>query len=161
VNRSMNRSLLLILVIGAAVTSLAGYAMQRAMTAQPAAKPETSTAGSRPAAVVFPTETSDAGQVTVAVTPLNLGRPEESPQFQVNLNTHSVALDYDLAALAVLRTDAGNEVAAAGWAGGRGGHHVNGTLSFRPIDLQGARWVELLIRGVANVPERAFRWDLQ
>jgi hypothetical protein len=157
----MKRSLLLVFVLGAVVVALAGYAVQRAMTAQPAAKPETSTSGSPPAAEVFPTETSDAGQVTVAVTPLNLGRPEVPLQFQVALNTHSVALDYDLAQLAVLRTDGGNEVTAVRWDGGRGGHHVSGTLSFLPIDLQGARWVEVLIRGVANVPERTFRWDLQ
>jgi len=33
-------------------------------------------------------------------------------------------------------------------------------LYFAPIDLKGVRWIEIVIRGVADVPERVFHWDL-
>ena len=46
------------------------------------------------------------------------------------------------------------------WDGAEGGHHVNGTLYFPAMDLQDAQWVELVIREMAGVPERTFRWDL-
>lgn len=78
----------------------------------------------------------------------------------VAMNTHSVELDYDLARLAVLRTDRGDEVIPLRWDGARGGHHVNGTLYFPAMDLKGVQWVELVIREVAGVPERTFRWEL-
>ena len=81
--------------------------------------------------------------------------------FQIAMNTHSVELDYDLTKLAVLRTDQGDEATALRWDGGRAGHHVNGTLYFLAVDLNGVRWVEVVIRDVAGVPERVFRWDLE
>jgi len=99
--------------------------------------------------------------VVVEITPLNLDQPGKTLDFRVAMNTHSVNLDYDLTQLAVLRTERGDEVAPSRWDGPRGGHHVRGTLSFPAPDLRGVRWVEVLIRDVAGVPERVFRWELK
>lgn len=109
------------------------------------------------------TQTSEGGQVTVEVTWQGLSA---GPVFTVALNTHSVNLDdYDLMKLAVLRTDQGVEIRPIGWDAPAGGHHRSGTLTFpakapdgSPLIGPGTRTVELVIREVAGVPERVFRW---
>jgi hypothetical protein len=72
----------------------------------------------------------DQGQVSVMVTPLNLNNAWDTIDFRVDMNTHSVDLAMDLAALATITTDGGVTVQAARWDGPAGGHHVSGTLSF-------------------------------
>jgi hypothetical protein len=82
------------------------------------------------------------------------------------MDTHSVPLDgYDLRQLAVLRTDQGIELTPNGWDAPVGGHHRKGTLTFpatasdgQPVLTTTTREVELVIRDVAGVPERSFRW---
>lgn len=113
-----------------------------------------------PSAPIFETQTSNAGQVVVDVTPLNLGTAAETWEFEVALNTHSVNLDYDLMAVAVLRDDRGNEYLPISWNGSPpGGHHRRGVLSFAALPEPGA-FVEVVIREVAGVPERVFHWEL-
>ena len=124
------------------------------------ATPPASDAGSHQSAPAFPARVSDAGRVVIEVRPLNLDRPEDTLHFQVAMNTHSVELNYDLTRLAVLRTDRGDEVTPVLWDGARGGHHVNGTLYFPAMDMKDVQWTELVIRDVAGVPERTFRWEL-
>ncbi len=109
------------------------------------------------------TQTSEGGAVTVEVT---WGGRNAGPVFQVAMDTHSVDLDgYDLAKLAVLRTDNGQEVKPSSWDAPKGGHHRSGTLTFpaqasdgSPLIGPNTRTIELVIRGVAGVPERVFRW---
>jgi len=108
------------------------------------------------------------GNLTIEVTPLNLKADGDTLDFKVVLNTHSVDLSFDLAAKAVLQDDQGRQVQATSWDGGRGGHHLDGTLSFPGRDSTGAalvgpntRYLEVLIHGVADVPQRVFRWELQ
>ena len=106
------------------------------------------------------TQRQEGGQVTVAAT---WNGPNAGPVFTVALDTHSVDLDgIDLSSLAVLRTPAG-DVAATEWAAPKGGHHRSGELRFpattpdgRPTLGMGP--VELVVRDVAGVPERSFRW---
>lgn len=91
-----------------------------------------------------------------------------SIRFAVSMDTHSVDLDkYDLSTLATLRNDKGQQIAATTWDGpSGGGHHRAGTLVFpaadngKPMIEQGTKYVELIIRDVANVKERVLRWDL-
>jgi hypothetical protein len=112
------------------------------------------------------TQTSEAGQVTVKVTWQGVAA---GPVFSVAMDTHSVDLDaYDLKQLAVLRTDSGREVRPVEWQSPKGGHHRSGTLAFPPNTPDGAallgtntRTFELVIRDLAGVPERTFRWSLQ
>ncbi len=124
--------------------------------------------GAQPAEPAAQTEqTSDApkisegGAVTVTATWLAPGEPS----FEITLETHSVDLDgYDLAQLAVLRTDQGREVAAEVWDAPKGGHHRAGTLRF-PATVDGmpvlgpeVRTITLIIRDVAGVAERRLEW---
>ena len=104
------------------------------------------------------------GQVTVLVKPLNLTNPAETLDFEVTLDTHSIDLSMDLAALASLTTDDGRQVMATGWDAPEGGHHVSGVLSF-PVLVDGVDLLDettsltLTLRDV-DVPERVFTWNL-
>ena len=110
-------------------------------------------------------QTSEGGQVTIKATWQD---PSAGPVFAVVMDTHSVNLDaYDLLQLAVLRTEQGLEVQPIGWDAPSGSHHREGTLSFPATAADGSpligsdtRTVELVIRDVAGVPERSFRWTL-
>ena len=119
-----------------------------------------------PAAAAVPggaTQTNEGGQVTIKAT---WQGPSAGSVFDVVLDTHAVDLDgYDLTQLAVLRTDGGREVRPIGWDAPKGGHHRQGTLAFPttaadgiPLITPGTRTIELVIRDVAGVPERVFRW---
>jgi hypothetical protein len=108
---------------------------------------------------------SDAqGSVTVAVKPLNLDKPGDTLVFDVSMNTHSVDLSMDLATLATLTTDNGQTVQGIQWNGPKGGHHVEGKLTFpatydgKPL-LEGARELTLTIKNV-DAPTRLFTWQL-
>lgn len=106
----------------------------------------------------------EQGFIEVAVTPLNLNAPDETLNFSVGLNTHSVDLSIDLAPLATLEADNGLGVQAILWDAPRGGHHVSGVLSFPSVYedaslLEGASHLTLKIRDV-DAPERSFTWNL-
>ncbi|MBI2322289.1 MAG: hypothetical protein HYU88_09460 [Chloroflexi bacterium] len=111
------------------------------------------------------TQKSAGAGVTVAVT---WQGASAGPVFQVVLDTHSVDLDsYDLRQLAVLRTSDGREARPSGWDAPKGGHHRKGTLSFpttaadgSPLIAPTTRAIELVVRDVAGVVERTFRWTL-
>ena len=109
--------------------------------------------------------TDSQGAVTVIVKPLDLNSSPDKLRFDVTLDTHSIDLSMDLAALATLTTDTGISVPAALWDAPLGGHHVSGTLSFpsslggKPI-LDGASKLTLIIKDV-DASERIFAWDLK
>ena len=103
--------------------------------------------------------------MTVQVTPINLGMPADTLEFDITLSTHSVDLSMDLAVLSTLTTDAGISIQPAGWDGPRGGHHVQGKLSFPAIQdgksiLEGTNKLTLTITNV-DAPSRVFEWELK
>ncbi len=105
----------------------------------------------------------EQGAVSVEITPLNLNVPGHTLDFSVVLNTHSVDLSMDLAALATLTTDTGLELSASAWEAPRGGHHVQGILQFPAVQdgagvMDGARRLTLVIQGL-DAPERTFVWE--
>lgn len=106
------------------------------------------------------TRSSDGGQVTIVV---NWAGPSAGPVFDVALDTHSVDLDAIDLTDTLLRNDRGETLAAQPWAAPKGGHHREGTLAFDgdagPF-LTDARWIELVINGVGDLPERTLRWEL-
>jgi hypothetical protein len=112
------------------------------------------------------TQTNEGGEVIIAATLQSSGA---APIFDVAMNTHAVDLDgYDLKQLAVLRIDDGREVQPASWEAPKGGHHRSGTLTFpaagadgMALIAPGTHTIELMIRDVAGVPERSFRWTLE
>lgn len=119
-------------------------------------------AENNPAAVLpaYETQSNSENAVMVEVTPLNLADGGTSLDFDVAFNTHSVALDFDPAAISILRDDQGREYPALGWDGdGPGGHHRSGTLRFKVPDYATTS-VEVVLKGVSGVPERTFHWNL-
>ena len=106
----------------------------------------------------------EQGAVVVEITPLNLGSSSDQIVFEVALNTHSIDLSMDLAALATLGTDTGVSVPAALWDAPRGGHHVTGRLIFpaiqdgRPL-LDGAGRLTLTIVDL-DASVRLFEWQI-
>lgn len=97
------------------------------------------------------------GGVTVDVTLLK--ERSDAPTFLVILDTHSVNLDgYRFEEIVRLRDGRGGDKPPAGVEGAKGsGHHREATVRFawpdpRPTSL------ELVVKGVAGVPERVFRW---
>ncbi len=105
------------------------------------------------------------GSVEVGVLPRSLEPgPDGTLEFEVSMNTHSVDLSMDLAALSTLETDTGLVLEPLDWSGGGGGHHVRGLLRF-VVDpaagaLEGAQRLILTIREV-DAPQRVFEWALE
>jgi hypothetical protein len=109
--------------------------------------------------------------VEIALTYMNpLGQAQDGNlTFEMRMNTHSVELDqYQMEKLSFLKDDQGNEYPALGlFSPGGGGHHRYGMLKFAPkakegreIAGQGRKYFQVIIRDVAGVKERSFRWDL-
>lgn len=102
------------------------------------------------------TQTSE-GTVTVTITPkiLNHG---SVVVFNVELNTHSVELNYDITKIARLSDDARNIYQPISWTGGKGGHHIRGVLTFPTLN-KSAKKVTLTISKIDN-QDRIFIWNL-
>lgn len=95
------------------------------------------------------------GGVTVTVTLLS--KPGDAPTFQVSLDTHSVNLDtYRFEEIVRLRDGRGGELMPTAVEGAEGGgHHRKATIRFA---WPGPKSLEVVVKGVAGVPERVFRW---
>ncbi len=89
--------------------------------------------------------------------------PDRGAVFDVALDTHSVDLDALDLSDTVLRNDRGETLPAQPWAAPKGGHHREGTLTFEgdaaPF-FEGAKWIELVLQGVGDIPERTLRWEI-
>ena len=77
------------------------------------------------------------------------------------LDAHSVNLDgYELKTLSLVRDEMGKEYQPTGVENKGSGHHRETVLSF-PKGSPEAKRLELVIKDIAGVKERTFRWDLQ
>jgi hypothetical protein len=113
-----------------------------------------------PEAMGYESKSSWENMVQVEVIPVQLtaGKPAS---FEVSMNTHSVDLSQDLTAVATLKDDQGREYKPLNWQGSPpGGHHRSGTLAF-PALAGNAKSVTLIIRKIADVPERSLQWQLE
>lgn len=111
------------------------------------------------AASAFETKNNSGGSVDVAVTPetLAVGQPIE---FEIAMNTHSVDLSDDMTKIVTLRDDQGKEYTPTAWEGGEaGGHHRSGVIKFAALASK-PKSVDLVIKDLAKVSERAFHWDV-
>jgi hypothetical protein len=158
-------SLLLVLILGLTLAAC-GSAQTSVASNPPAAVGQSPTAQSPQQDIAQDLTRSDSqGAVTVEVKPENLSNPGETIVFEISMSTHSIDLSMDMATLATLTTDDGRTVQASLWDAPRGGHHVEGKLSFpasvdgKPI-LDGATKLTLTIKDV-DAPERLFAWDLR
>ena len=103
------------------------------------------------------TQTNSGGGVTVKVT--YLAQTEHESKFSVVLDTHSVNLDsYELKPLSVMRDDRGLTMQATGAESKGSDHHREVVLTFPRPSLE-RKWLELVIKDIAGVKERTFRWN--
>lgn len=109
-------------------------------------------------------KSDEQGNITVKITPLNLNNPDDTLDFEVTMDTHSVDLNMDLAPMASLSNDFNWTVQAVQWEAPRGGHYVTGKLSF-PARYDGDSMLVAMARvtiAIENLdaPERLFTWQL-
>ena len=107
------------------------------------------------------TQRSEGGQVTVVATWTG---PAAGAAIDVALDTHSVDLDALDLTNASLRNDRGETLTARAWAAPKGGHHRAGALSFDGNAAEffaGAKWIELVLVGVGDLPERTLHWEIR
>ncbi len=110
-------------------------------------------------AASVPTQTNAAGGVTVEVTYLNPNGTEDA-RFQVALNTHSVNLDsYDLKTLTLLRDETGKTYEPTRVENKGSGHHRQIVVVFPKVAPE-TKELELVLKDIAGVKERSFRWEL-
>ena len=99
-------------------------------------------------------------RVRVDVVPVQL-EFGKSAKFEIRMNTHSCDLSQDLVSVSTLKDDNGREYRPVDWQGAPpGGHHRTGVLEFPALN-ENTKSVTLVIRDVANVPERIFKWNLK
>ena len=105
-------------------------------------------------------QSNNENGVRIDATPVELKAGSEV-RFELRMNTHSVELNQDLAAISSLSDNKGNTFQATGWDGSPpGGHHRSGTLSF-PALTPGTETVTLIIKGVGKDSERVFTWQVK
>lgn len=110
--------------------------------------------------VKFGALSNSEGSVTVDAQLLDF-QINQPLVIEVAMNTHSVELADDMAKVSMLRDDAGKEYKPTAWEGaGPGGHHREGKLKFAAMPTQ-PKYVELVIKDLAKVSERTFRWELR
>ena len=111
-------------------------------------------------ASAYKTKSNKKNSVRVDVRPVQLlsGKPAK---FEIRMNTHSGDLSQDLIAVCTLKDNSGREYHPTNWDGSPpGGHHRSGVLEFSELG-EGVESITLVIREVANVPERVFNWAVE
>lgn len=122
------RRVLTAVAAGIGLVVLASCASGRATKGASTPAGATTAPGQAAPVPALATKTVDAGAVTVKIDPVRIDTG--GAEFTVSFDTHSVALDLDVARNATL-TVAGTPWGGATWSGdGPGGHHRTGTLRF-------------------------------
>lgn len=100
------------------------------------------------------------GAVTVAATLIKPDKKTDEIRFTVKLDTHSVNLDqYKLEDLSFLRIN-GKDRASLGLKKEGSGHHITNVLRFPGPVPEGKGRMELVIKNLADAPERILVWEL-
>ncbi|HTM08191.1 MAG TPA: hypothetical protein VL754_07365 [Verrucomicrobiae bacterium] len=117
------------------------------------------------AAVVFgaassmSTASHSGGGVTVKAT-YRTPQPADELRFEVALDAHSVDLDgYDLKSIALLRDAGGKTYEPVRIENKGSGHHRDANVIF-PRPPGGPQQVELIVKDIAGIKERAFRFKI-
>ncbi len=111
-------------------------------------------------AAAYKAKSNKQNRVRVDVRPVQL-LPGKPAKFEIRMNTHSGDLSQDLVAACTLKDNSGREYHPTSWDGSPpGGHHRSGVLEFSELG-EGAESITLIIREVANVPERVFNWSIE
>ncbi|CAG1002758.1 hypothetical protein GPROT1_04048 [Gammaproteobacteria bacterium] len=113
-----------------------------------------------PNVVKFGTLSNSGGSVTMDAQLLDF-QINQPLVIEIAMNTHSVELADEMTKVSILRDDSGNEYKPTAWEGaGPGGHHREGKLKFAAMTTQ-PKYIELVIKDLAKVAERSFRWELR
>jgi len=105
-------------------------------------------------------QVSNEREIKVTATLQNIPNVAKTWDFQVVLETHTKALNDDMAKSAVLIAD-GKQYQPLSWEGAPpGGHHRKGMLRFKAIAPPPAS-VELQIRLAGDPSPRSFKWLLK
>lgn len=111
-------------------------------------------------ASAYKTKSSKENRVRVDVRPVQL-LPGKPAKFEIRMNTHSGDLSQNLLAVCTLKDSSGRDYRPINWDGSPpGGHHRRGVLEFSEL-AEGAESITLVIREIANVPERVFNWSVE
>jgi hypothetical protein len=111
-------------------------------------------------AEAYKTKANSQNQVRVDVRPIQLF-PGNPVKFEIRMNSHSVDLGEDIVAVSTLKDNQGHEYRPTNWQGSPpGGHHRKGVLEFPALDGAPVS-ISLVIRQIANVPERIFEWTVE
>ena len=104
-------------------------------------------------------QVNSEGEVEISVQPKKISPTSATWDFKISMDTHSVELNDDLTAVSLLVAD-GNVFSPVAWEGpSEGGHHRGGILKFPAVNPL-PQTLEILIRGVGDVPMRSFGWEL-
>ena len=102
----------------------------------------------------------DANNVRVEIVPIQLS-PGQQIKFKIRMQTHSVELSHDMVSVSILKDDNGREYRPLNWNGSPpSGHHRSGVLEFPALTGKPTA-VTLVIKDIANVPERTFQWKVK
>lgn len=104
----------------------------------------------------FPEKTDSSAGITYTVKLLDF-KQNEPVRFEIEIDTHSGSLDFDLVKISVLEDSKGNKYVPSEWQGtGSGGHHRSGNLVFSKVD-ESAGKLKLTVK---DDSQRVFEWDL-
>ena len=108
----------------------------------------------------YDTKSNRQNSVRVDVRPIQLF-PGKPARFEVRMNAHAGDLDQDIVAVSTLTDDQGRNYRPTNWKGSPpGGHHRKGVLEFPVLDGTPVSII-LVIREIANVPERIYEWTVE
>jgi hypothetical protein len=111
-------------------------------------------------AAAYETKSNKQNRVRVDVRPVQL-EPGKPARFEVRMNTHSEELSQDMLAVVTLKDNKGREYQATNWVGSPpGGHHLSGVLEFPELDGN-PESITLVIRLIADGPDRTFKWSVK
>lgn len=108
----------------------------------------------------YASQVSNEREIKVTATLQNIPNEAKTWDFEVVLETHTKALNDDLAKSSLLIAD-GKQYLPLGWEGAPpGGHHRKGLLRFKAVAPQ-PQSVELQIRLAGDASPRSFKWLLK
>lgn len=111
-------------------------------------------------ACAFESISNRENSVSVDVIPTQLTSGQQV-KFEIRMNTHSVDISQNMVTVSTLKDSNGKEYLPKKWDGSPpGGHHRSGVLEFPVIEGKPDS-VTLIIKEIANVPERTFTWKIE
>jgi len=101
---------------------------------------------------------AEADGVSATAVPVNPGDANAvTLDFTIVMDTHSGSLPLDLAKIASAKGPSGAAISATVWKGGKGGHHLTGTLSFPSGTLRSAAPLTVTLKGETG-KDLVFTW---